>query len=329
MTFMIREFVAPDDYAGMVAVNNRSQPHHPAVVADYEEHDAQLDPAHHFKRWVAVVEGAPTPGGIVGFAQVAQYTWTYHPHKFNLRVRVDPDYRRQGIGTALHAQIAAFLEALDPITLWGYTRENEVEGLRFAARYGFEQATRFIQSQLDLTAFDPAAFGDLESALAAQGITLRSIADLADDPDRDHKLWRLDMAISVDLPGEEIQEITLAEWRKLVLEDDTLLPEGYIVAVKDGEYLGMSQVVADRASDVLQTGLTGVQREWRRRGLALALKVRALSWAKAQGYPGIKTGNEEGNVAMLAINDRLGFVSEPAGIKLEKVIREEEGALVG
>lgn len=327
MTFTIREFVAPDDYAGMVDVNNRSQPHHPAVVEDYVEHDAKLDPAYHFKRWVAVVEDAPTPGGIVGFAQVTQYTWTYHPHKFNLRVRVTPDYRRQSIGTALAEQVAAFLAPLDPITLWAYTRENEVDGLRLAARYGFAQEARFIQSQLDLAAFDPAAFGNVTERLAAQGITLQTLADLADDPDRDHKLWRLDMAISEDLPGEEeIHEISLDEWRKLVLEDDTLLPEGYVVAVQDGEYLGMSQLVSDRASDVLYTGLTGVRREWRRRGLALAMKVRVLSWAKAQGYPTVKTGNEERNVGMLAINERLGFVSEPAGIKLEKVIREEEMA---
>jgi RimJ/RimL family protein N-acetyltransferase len=62
----------------------------------------------------------------------------------------------------------------------------------------------------------------------------------------------------------------------------------------------------------LRTGMTGVRREWRRRGIALALKVRSLEFAKAQGFRRVVTENETNNRGMIAINDRLGFVKQPA-----------------
>jgi len=62
----------------------------------------------------------------------------------------------------------------------------------------------------------------------------------------------------------------------------------------------------------LRTGVTGVRREYRRRNIALALKVRALEFGKSQGYRQVITENEINNQGMIAINDRLGFVKNPA-----------------
>jgi mycothiol synthase len=62
----------------------------------------------------------------------------------------------------------------------------------------------------------------------------------------------------------------------------------------------------------LRTGLTAVRRAYRRRGIALALKVRSLEFGKANGYSSVQTENESNNRGMLAINDELGFVKNPA-----------------
>lgn len=66
----------------------------------------------------------------------------------------------------------------------------------------------------------------------------------------------------------------------------------------------------------MHTGLTGVLPEYRRRRIALALKQRALAWAREQGVKLVRTSNDSTNLRMLSINERLGFVKEPAWIHL-------------
>jgi mycothiol synthase len=86
----------------------------------------------------------------------------------------------------------------------------------------------------------------------------------------------------------------------------------------------MSQLWHSQASPDLYNGLTGVLRSHRRRGIALALKLRGIAYAKALGRPTIKTWNESNNRAMLAINEALGFVKQPAWIDFVKVLRPDD-----
>jgi GNAT superfamily N-acetyltransferase len=100
-------------------------------------------------------------------------------------------------------------------------------------------------------------------------------------------------------------------------------PEAYFVAVCGDEYVGKASFYPDEGRSFLFTQLTGVKPQCRRKGIALALKVRAILYAKANGYATLQTENRADNVAMLALNERLGFVREPANIGFEKVLKEE------
>ena len=72
-------------------------------------------------------------------------------------------------------------------------------------------------------------------------------------------------------------------------------------------------------------GLTAVLPPYRRRGIALALKLRGIRYAQAVGCPAILTGSEEHNRPMLTLNARLGFVPQPAWITFEKHLHPEGG----
>ena len=83
-----------------------------------------------------------------------------------------------------------------------------------------------------------------------------------------------------DLALEGSISIPLDEW----LRDEATLPEGSFVALADGEIVGYSGLMAHDNDGVAEDGLTVVRRDWRRRGLAKALKQRELAWAAAAGF---------------------------------------------
>jgi GNAT superfamily N-acetyltransferase len=62
--------------------------------------------------------------------------------------------------------------------------------------------------------------------------------------------------------------------------------------------------------------LTVVRRDWRRRGLATALKRRELEWAAANGFREIVTWTQLGNDGMRSVNESLGFVTRGLGLTL-------------
>jgi len=66
------------------------------------------------------------------------------------------------------------------------------------------------------------------------------------------------------------------------------------------------------------TWIIGVGREYRGRGIGTAIKVEALSRAKARGLRALVTTNDEPNKAMREINATLGYQPLPARVQLEK-----------
>ena len=96
-----------------------------------------------------------------------------------------------------------------------------------------------------------------------------------------------------------------------------------MVAIDGERYIGISNLWLAEAPKELHTGFTGMYREYRKRGIATALKVRALGVAKSLGYERIMTWNDSTNAGMLGINYRLGFEKRPAWIDYEKVLDPE------
>jgi len=66
---------------------------------------------------------------------------------------------------------------------------------------------------------------------------------------------------------------------------------------------------------------TATGREYRGRGLALAVKLASTRWAAEHGITQLVTTNDETNASMLAVNRRLGY--EPAGRRVEYLVERE------
>ena len=105
----------------------------------------------------------------------------------------------------------------------------------------------------------------------------------------------------------------------VVLQSPHFLPSGYQIAVdqENGAYVG-STALNRKDGDILGTGLTGVLRSHRRRGIAMALKLYAIGYARSVNAREIHTGNAAISLAMLAINEALGFAKQPVWILMVK-----------
>ena len=64
---------------------------------------------------------------------------------------------------------------------------------------------------------------------------------------------------------------------------------------------------------------TGVQRAYRGRGIALALKLLTIRCARSFSARYVRTHNDSENGPMLAINRKLGYQPEPG---LYRVVRD-------
>jgi GNAT superfamily N-acetyltransferase len=96
--------------------------------------------------------------------------------------------------------------------------------------------------------------------------------------------------------------VSLDDW----LAEEATLPGGSLAALAGGELVGWTGLC--RLPDgTVEDGLTVVRRDWRRRGLALALKRAKLAWAARAGIAEITTWTQEGNGGMRAVNERLGY----------------------
>ena len=96
------------------------------------------------------------------------------------------------------------------------------------------------------------------------------------------------------------------------------MPEAWFVALANGQYVGMTNLgMANEAAKIMHTYFTGVRRDYRRRGIALALKVRAIQFAQNLGARLILTNNEENN-PMYLMNLALGFQPQPADVDWER-----------
>ena len=324
--FTIRPFETTDeDYEGFAAVELAVWPEYRDTVAEWKHRDETRDPKYLFHRFVVEVEGIMVASGIY-----CEPWWSLRPGKYFVNMSVHPDYRRRGIGTALYNLFMDALSDYDPNTVISNTREDQADALRFLAKRGFRQQMRFPVSHLDVAAFDPAPFGSKVATVEASGIAIRPLAEVAaTDPDWKRKLWDLEWELLQDVPSPEpLTRQTFENFEDRQLGDPGFNPDALFIALDAGRWVGTSGLwMAEGDPEKLYTGLTGVVRSHRRRGLATAMKVRAIAFAQAYGARIIETDNEENN-PMYDLNMQLGFKRQPAWLAFEKRMKEEkeEGA---
>jgi GNAT superfamily N-acetyltransferase len=157
--------------------------------------------------------------------------------------------------------------------------------------------------------------------MAQHGICITTLAELGPDNEEIlRRLHRLDIETTRDVPmSDEFTDMPYEEWTKQLLDAPALTPESVWIALDGERQVGLAYL-ARRGERAGSNWFTGVDREYRGKGIARSLKLRTVEWARENGMDWIYTGNEMSNAPMLAINIEMGYEPLPASIEMVKEI---------
>ncbi len=311
----IREFEFQDwDYERLAWLENAlfgSQ----TSVEDLMVRDQHRDSSLGFVRLVAL----DASHNMVGVIEATQRPAPWFS-RGEVRLAVRQDMRRRGIGGVLLGELETLLRERGGDTVMLYTSESDTGINQFLGHHGYVESFRGYQQWLPLHGFDPDQFDPNWNRLLEQGIHLRSLTQLRDGWDTAQQFYDLYITLERDAPraDEHFVATSFEEFSANQYDSPSSFPDGVTFAVKDNELIGLNILARDSHSSVLHNGLTGVRREFRGLGLALALKLEGIRVALAQGSQGITSYNASSNTAILRLNEKLGFQRSPATLEWRK-----------
>jgi len=316
-TIRVRRF-AESDLTACLAIGNTVDPAHPVSLSEARrDDDAWNAERYHRSRFVAEEEG----GGILGWGQIAHTPWQLHPHKYRLSLEVHPEHRRRGVGGLLLEQLLEELRVRTALLVRAVATEGDAKSIDFLTRRGFREVWRELDSRLELARFDPTPFASAAERVERQGVTITTLAaEMARDRAVLTELYELYVTCNRDT--EQLDPLTDPPFEEFVANEvngPRAIVEAWFLARADHRLIALSTLERLRgSSDVLESGFTGVHPAYRGRGIAPALKLRTIAFAREHGYHYIKTGSNAVNERMLGINAALGFRSQPARITFER-----------
>jgi len=240
-------------------------------------------------------------------------------------LRVAPERRRRGVARALLEQLADHARENKSTRLVAAVRGDEPEGARFAEAMGFRAFHERIDAYIDVPSFDASPFEDPDEVARRAGVRLASYAELVRERGAEVEgfqrellaaIWAMARDVPSPTPMPE-QPPPFEQARRMFFEGPGQDPPSTMIALRDGHPVAMTATVV-KENGTAYTNFTGVARTERGKGIALALKLRALRELRTRGVKLFGTTNDEQNAAMRGINRRLGYRPEPPTTMYER-----------
>ena len=312
--FTVRLYT-PADYDDFVRIDAATQSTAYWSEADWQPIHPPQDATHEARRYVAVHSES---------SQVIGYGAVLMTQQSNLDVLVHPDWQRRGVGTLLWEQMRRDLSPFGQVTVGPWVRAANTGASRWLLALGFSLVHQEGAVQLSVGNADLSPLAGVAQQVAQRGITITTLAAEkkagtgdANDQECLAQLYDIFQEVEQDVPGNSLRPRTTYEQCMYDLEQPGMLPESIFIAKHGSRYIGLSILgrkvtesdVRFAGPNTLSQHLTGVRRAYWRRGIALALKLCTVEYARQHGFERIVSNSD--NPAMQALNGRLGFRPGP------------------
>jgi mycothiol synthase len=232
---------------------------------------------------------------LVAFVQVGVFK--EGTARLNFEIAVHPDYRRQGIGTALYEHVMERAERtpIAQITTPIYTLPGESAGGvgAWLMERGFNPGHSFWQMRIDKIA-------EITEPAFPDGIGVRTFSDMEHDPGK----W-------ASLIMNSFGEAASAAGIIAQLSEPGVSREGYFFAIDNttGREVGTSRARIDvvGGESIGYIGTVGVLPSCRGRGIAAALLGQTLRYLAAKGMHSATLFVENSNTSARSLYEKLGW----------------------
>lgn len=297
------------DYERIAALASTTEPEPLTAEALIEERKRM--PAGQVLREMVAADEA---GYVAGFSRIVRLPW-WAQGRVSLWVVVDPALRGRGTGSLLYAEASAHATELG-LTRWETeVMDDDAPALGFAQNRGYAIDRHLFASSLVVAEFDEASFAGTVDRVKASGIRFFTMADAGDTPEARRRMYEVNKAISLDIPGREQTYAAFEQYSQRMFGSTRYRPELQLIAADGDQWVGLSAL--SPMGQALENRMTGVVASHRGRQIALALKLLAIDTARTLGCSRLVTNNDSENGPMLAINRKLGYRPEP-GVYLMK-----------
>jgi GNAT superfamily N-acetyltransferase len=238
---------------------------------------------------------------------------------------VKPDQRGQGAGHRLYEDLEQAAKSAQIKQLQISIRDNCPKCRSFAEWCGFTEKSHSIGMALDLNTFDDQPYNEKIASLQAEGFQFTSMEALGNTEEAQRKLYALNDMTASETPGSEGVHPwhSFDDFQKKVCQSNWYKPAGQMVVIDTatGNWAGLSAITRFEGTDYAYNLHTGVDKRYRGRKIAQAVKVLALRYARAVlEVNTVRTNHNSHNEPMISIDRKMGYVQTPGTFLMEKIL---------
>ena len=206
-----------------------------------------------------------------------------------------------------------------------YDHANYRNHQKLLIKHNFKLAQTNREYSCDIRQVNTEKYQSLIKKLESEGINFYDSRDkMQKFPNHYKKLEELIWTYDQDIPHPKEIKMTREPFEEVMKQQIDFEENCYgveIVAVKDGQYIASTDIEVLPKAEPHKgwTGGLGVIREFRRKGIATAIKIKAIEILLKKGITELRTDNEENN-PMYKINVALGFKPVPFSLEYIKLI---------